>query len=77
MPGEVVHPEKRAVHAQFLGGDGQFDALQQGFAGGPGAGTLAGSPMAEGQESDALHVRGNTGGPGGIPGRPNVCSPPR
>ena len=59
MPGEVVHAEEGAVDSELLRRDRQLNALEQGLARGPGPGALAGAPVAEREESDALHVGPN------------------
>ena len=57
LPGEVVDAEVRAVRAEFLGGDGQVDRLQQGVRRGARLRARRRRPMAEGEEADPLHLR--------------------
>ena len=55
LAGEMMHAEIGAVGAQFLGGDGQVDRLQQRVGRRARLRLRRGRPMAEGQEADLLH----------------------
>jgi hypothetical protein len=67
LPREVVHAEVRAVSAQFLGGDGQVNRLQQRVRCRPRLRARRRRPVPERQEANLLHQRVNASRPGGIP----------
>ncbi len=47
LPGEVMHPEERAVRAELLGGDGKLDRLEQRVGARAGLRDRRGRPVSE------------------------------
>ena len=54
---EMMDADIGAVGAEFLGGDGQVNRLEQRVGGGAGARLRGGRPVAEREEADFLHRR--------------------
>ena len=58
---EVMHSEIGPVRAEFFGGDGKLDRLQQRIGRSPGLRLWRRGPVAEGEEADVFHG-GDRGG---------------
>jgi hypothetical protein len=69
----MVDAEECAVNSEFFGSYRKFDPLEQRVGGRPGAGTLAGAPVAEGKKSNALHTCPNCPATLRIPGWHDGC----